>query len=88
MNPAQSSTLDRMSAAHDFNPTVYHYVKKAGIMRSAVHAATSKALCGERGVYSYPIAGKSVDAAKGRVICPLCKMVYDSLPLKKVTPNG
>ncbi|AIX99797.1 hypothetical protein ART_0199 [Arthrobacter sp. PAMC 25486] len=88
MSGSCSASLKSKATEHDFNPTVYHYVKKASIARSMTHGATAKALCGDRSVYSHPIAGKSVDATKGRVICPLCKMVYDSLPQKKVTPNG
>lgn len=88
MNLVHSPNQQQRATAHDFNPIVYHYVKKSNIERSKALGASSPALCGERNVYFNPIAGRPVDAKQGRTVCPLCQLVYDTLPAKKVASNG
>ena len=88
MRLSQSPILERQAAVHDFNPIVYHYVKKIDISRSTALNMPSSALCGDRKVFSDPIAGRPVDAKQGRTICPLCQLVYDGMTLRKGLLNG
>lgn len=88
MSLSLSPILERQAADRDFNPIVYHYVKKIDISRSAALDIPSNALCGDRKVFSNPIVGRPVDAKQGRTICPLCQLVYDGMTLRKGPLNG
>lgn len=88
MSPAQAPILERQAVEHDFNPIVYHYVKKTDIELSRTEGIAVRAICGSVEKFSNPIGDRPVDAKQGRTICPLCQLVYDGLPARKGPSNG
>jgi hypothetical protein len=54
-------------------PKMFHYVRKAKIVESAVMGNMVVALCGE----TFPV---TKSAKPGSPVCPDCKKIYESLP--------
>lgn len=72
MHQSTSPKVD--ATAHDFNPTVYHYIPKSAPAGSAVQA-----ICGQA-IIAPETFGASASSNGVTVICPLCAMIYADLP--------
>lgn len=88
MSLMHSPAQQQHAVDHNFDPIIYHYVKKIDIERSRTLGIDSTAICGDTSKFSNPIGGRPVNAKQGRTICPLCQLAYEGPPEKKVTPNG
>ena len=69
-----TQTLESPKTADaDTGNEVFHYVKKAQIVESAVMGNMVQALCGE----VFPV---TKTPKPGSPVCPQCKEIYESMP--------